>query len=60
MWFKDPETGKVTKVHYKRNRDGQDVDWEAIARAAGAAPELIAEFTKTKPGARPLKLGKED
>lgn len=43
------EGGKIT---WKAARDSQKVDWEAAAKAAGATPELIAQFSTTKPGSR--------
>lgn len=44
---------------YRQNKDGTKTDWEAVALAAGAAPELITLHTTTKPGARVLRLSKE-
>lgn len=65
MWFTDPATGKVKKVHYKRNKDGQDVDTDGALQALAAEfrfdlTSFMRQFTKTKPGARPLMLGKDD
>lgn len=41
---------------WKNNKDSQKTDWQAVARALAAKPALIAEHTKTTPGARPLLL----
>ena len=41
---------------WKTNKDGQETDWKAVAKAAGATPEQIADHTKTTPGARPFLL----
>lgn len=53
--------GEWGKVTWKANRDGVETDWKAIAQAARATPELIAEHTKAKTGARVLRpaLAKE-
>ncbi len=40
------------KITWKASKDGTLVDWEAVARAAGATPELVAQYTTTKPGSR--------
>jgi putative phage-type endonuclease len=53
--------GDWGKITWKANKDGVDTDWKAIALASGATPELIAEHTKAKSGARVLRpaLAKE-
>ena len=43
---------------WKANKDGSVTDWEAVARAAGATDELIAQHTTPKAGARVLRLAK--
>ena len=43
---------------WKQNKPSEKVDWEAVAREAGASPELVTKFTTTKPGARVLRLSK--
>lgn len=43
-------------VTYRANKDSSKTDWEAVAKAAGAATELVQKFTTTKPGARVLRL----
>jgi putative phage-type endonuclease len=40
------------RATYKAARDGTRIDWEAVARAAGASDELIAQHTATRPGSR--------
>lgn len=42
-------------VTYRATKDRSTTDWEAVARAAGATPELIAAHTTTKPGPRVLR-----
>ena len=44
---------------YRTNKDSTKVDWEAVALAAGASPELVAQHTTTRAGARVLRLSKE-
>ena len=41
---------------WKTNKDGSKTDWQAVAKAAGATPEQIADHTKTTAGARPFLL----
>ena len=41
---------------WKAAKDCERTDWEAVARAAGASPELIAAHTSTKPGSRRFLL----
>ena len=41
---------------WKTNKDVQKTDWQAVAKAAGATPEQIADHTKTTPGDRPFLL----
>lgn len=49
--------GDWGKVTWKANKSSEVTDWKAIAQAAGATPELIAEHTTTKPGPRVLRPG---
>lgn len=42
-------------VTWKANKDSEVVDWEAVAKAAGATADTIKKFTITKPGARVLR-----
>jgi putative phage-type endonuclease len=44
---------------YRNNKDKAITDWQGIARKLGASNELIAEFTTTKPGDRPLRLNRK-
>ena len=44
-------TGRALAT-WKSAKDSSVVDWEAVARAAGATDELIARHTATKAGAR--------
>ena len=41
---------------WKNNKDSSKTDWKAVAEALKAPAELIADFTKTTPGARPFNL----
>ncbi len=43
---------------WKANKDGSVTDWQAVARAAGATDELIAQHTSPKAGVRVLRLAK--
>jgi len=43
------DNGKLT---YKRCKDGSKTDWKAVAKAAGATKEQIAEYTTVRPGVR--------
>jgi putative phage-type endonuclease len=48
-------TGKTVKVAYKSNRDTDWVDWKAVVmESPDYRDDLIAKFTSTKPGNRPL------
>ena len=44
---------------FKANKASQKTDWEAVARAANAPAEIVAQFTTMKPGPRVLRLAKE-
>lgn len=44
---------------WRSNRPSERIDWEGVARAAGATREIIAQHTTTTPGARQLRLAKE-
>lgn len=44
--------GDGFRIDWKQNRPGTSVDWKAVA---AAVPEVIAQFTRAKPGDRPLK-----
>jgi predicted phage-related endonuclease len=46
-------TGKSLKVSYKNSKDTDWVDWRACAETT-ASDEIIAKFTSTKVGNRPL------
>jgi putative phage-type endonuclease len=52
------------QVTWKKAKDSSVTDWEAVARAAGAGAELIAEHTKSRAGSRrlvcPRAWGKEE
>ena len=41
---------------WKANKPSQKTDWQAVAAALGASPELIAQHTTTTEGARVLRL----
>jgi putative phage-type endonuclease len=41
-------------VTWKSNKDRVDVDWEAVAKQAGASSLLIEQHTRVRPGNRPL------
>jgi putative phage-type endonuclease len=43
---------------YRQNKDGTKTDWEGFATACNR-PDLLPQFTTTKPGARVLRLSKE-
>ncbi len=47
--------GPGYRILWKNNRDSNPVDWQAVAKAMGASPEVIAAHTSTKAGARPFK-----
>lgn len=44
------------KITWKNNKDGQATDWQAVALALGAKPDLIKQHTVTKPGARVFRF----
>jgi predicted phage-related endonuclease len=44
--------GRFGTVRWTRSRASTRTDWEAVARAAGASPELIASHTTVVPGPR--------
>jgi hypothetical protein len=37
---------------WKQDKPRKEVDWQAVALASGATPEIIAKFTEEKPGSR--------
>lgn len=41
---------------WRSNKDSVKTDWQALAVQLGATQELINEFSKTTPGARPLLI----
>jgi hypothetical protein len=41
---------------WKNNKDGTSTDWQAAYLDLKPAPDHIATFTKSKPGARPFIL----
>lgn len=45
-----------TLATWKNNKDSINTDWKAVAEALNAPSEIIAAYTKTTPGARPLVL----
>lgn len=47
---------------WKQNKPGQKTDWKEVAAhlGAGAHPEIVAEYTTTTPGARVLRLAKQE
>ena len=44
--------GTKVLATWKNNKNSSKTDWEAVAREAGATPELVAKHTTVKPGAR--------
>lgn len=54
-----PAAGIEGACTWKSNKPSRKTDWEAVAKAAGVSPDLIAQFTATKPGARVLRLSRE-
>ena len=44
--------GTFGKLTWKRSKDSARVDWEAVAKAAGAPANLIQQHTTLKPGPR--------
>ena len=47
-------TGKQVKVSFKNNKDTDWVDWRGIVLSSPIPEEVIARWTSTKVGARPL------
>lgn len=48
--------GACWKATWGKCKDGKKVDWEAVAKAAGATDALIAQHTAPKPGHRTLRF----
>lgn len=52
--------GREIKVTYRTSKDRATIDWQKVARGLSefadesVLPELIDQYTETKPGARPL------
>ena len=44
------------RVTWRASKDRSDVDWEAVARSLGATPEVVKQYTLTKPGSRRFLL----
>lgn len=57
-WLGDYGThrGALTQVTWRNNKDSLKTDWEAVAMALGATPELIAAHSEMKQGTRVLKI----
>lgn len=49
------DAGSLGRVTWKKNKDGSKTDWQAVAKALGASPEIIAQHTKQTTGARVLR-----
>lgn len=47
--------GSFGKITWRKSKDSERTDWEAVAKAAGVTPELIKQFTTIKPGPRVLR-----
>ena len=45
-----------TVATWKANKPASKTDWQAVAQSLGPTPDLIANHTTTKPGARVLRL----
>lgn len=45
-------TGSFGRITWKQSKGRTVIDWEAVAKAAGASSDLIKQFTTTKPGPR--------
>ncbi len=43
-------------VTWKSNKDSQKTDWKAVCQALNAPQDVINQFTKTTPGARPMLI----
>tara|TARA_R100000008_G_scaffold66037_1_gene43027 strand:- start:2565 stop:3509 length:945 start_codon:yes stop_codon:yes gene_type:complete len=50
------EDGSTAKVSWKKAKGSKRVDWQAVARAMGATPEVIAENTKESRGGRRFRV----
>jgi predicted phage-related endonuclease len=50
-------TGR-TLATWRKNKERQTTDWQAVAQALGASPALIEQHTRTEPGARVFRLTK--
>ena len=48
--------GSAWRCSWKRNRPSHPVDWEAVAREAGASETLIQKHTAERPGARVFRF----
>jgi len=47
-------TGRMVKVSFKNSKDQDWIDWRAIVLSSGLTDEVIAKWTSTKVGNRPL------
>lgn len=45
-------SGNGWKATWKNSKGTEKIDWEKVAREAGASPALISRFTETIPGSR--------
>ena len=54
---RDGITSPWGKVLWRNNEDGERTDWQGVALALGATPEVIKEHTKTTPGPRVFRFG---
>jgi predicted phage-related endonuclease len=54
--------GEWGKIYWKKNKDSQKVNWEALAKTFNPDSELVDHFTIVKPGARVFRayFAKED
>jgi putative phage-type endonuclease len=48
--------GVSGKVLWKKNKDSEKVDWEAVALALNPAADLIKQYTTIKPGPRVFRV----
>jgi predicted phage-related endonuclease len=48
--------GVCGKVLWKKNKDSEKVDWEAVARMLNPAADLIKQHTTIKPGPRVFRV----
>lgn len=46
------DCGPLGRVTWRKTKDGEKTNWEAVAREAGASQEIIDMFTAPKPGVR--------